>query len=952
QNVLMWLRSIGSSHAVGNSLNIPFGQAFLLGVSEDGGARIFDPATLATLRIPPPSLPEGADENQAQTMRQAMAPSNWRRASLSQLAHPVERQLRQQSKQDRQFQNPFQSADAAKGLLIAAILHAKGETDKANAIAHLAFSLSPDRKTLLKSALNKITDGKYLGIVARFRQEGDWSAFQRELSTLIEERGESWQCSDAASEVLEKIANHTETADVLPGDEFSEAQRRAAANLLKGELDNLQGTAHAFAAWPLLPPNNLIHRTADDPLLQFLGMRREAIEVLLAWIDDDTLTSYIAVDRRSMHNMFSGMNMTESNDPAQAAALQQEAMNKAAAAMLPRPQPRSSIASALLEPALVLPNSHRQNAPLSPDLVREEAASLLDMNPLEMARYYLRDGSSQQQQAAMRYLAHKGTETDMATAEDLISNTTQPHETVQLLRSYVRARGENAAEFFDRITQTLLDDENSHDYVQRQIEELRPFVQPAQEKSADTEKSGSFEEALQEYTEAMAAGNQNSGGQQAATMAMQDFQKAMLQLDGMTERINAFNAILDAVLQAEDAKQKAVLTMQLFALPRLQQQMRGQQALHRQNNASAELLTWEKVLAEDGPAKSREQGIVGTDSGWDSSRALKAIREREEQWIEILQAGGSSAGLHPGQPDNATMVAYALFQMTEASNNQPMGAFRNMQNLQLLPDGGKSWILNAARRLVKGDIDSFPPAPGPGTVSEKDRQALLDRLVGADTADLPELLTELEPAEYLAVREEIPSVTDKKLLEALQALLFTIRETHLPTEATPLTKLCEEMSGKRLTSDSIRKLHEGFVTQAEKGTGGAIIIRLTLQGGNLHIADAGNSAFAMGIHSDMHPKVNGVVHTASGRHAFAFWAIQQDKSNEAEKDSDNNLDAVIQQEHRGMGSNSQSEEFWTTVEEIFDPDSTDSITEQGPIQISFNAILPTQDGDKANRDEP
>lgn len=952
QNVLMWLRSVGGSHTFGNALNVPYGQAFLLSVSEDGGARIFDPATLATLRIPPPSLPEGVDESQAQAMRQAMAPSKWPRASLSQLAHQVERQLRQQSEQLRESQNPFQFGGAAKGLLVAAILHAKGETDKANAIAHLAFSLASDRKTLLKSALDKIALGKYLGIAARFRQEEDWSAFQRELSALIEERGATWQSSDAAREVLEEIAKRPETADVLPGDEFSEAQRQAAANLLKGELGNLQGLSHSFAAWPLLPPNHLIHRPADDPLRLFLGMRREAIEVLLAWIDDDTLTSFIAVDQKNMHNVFSGMNMFDGDDPAQAMALHREAMRKTAAAMLPRPQPRSSIAAALLKPALALPNSHRGNAPLSPDLAREEAARLLDMNPLEMARYYLRDGSSQQQQAAMRYLAHKGTESDMATAEDFISNITQPHQAVQLLRPYVRARGEDAAEFFDRIAQALLDDEHSHDYIRRQIEELRPIAHPAQEGSAEKEKDASFAEALRAYTEAMAAGNPDGGRPQAAMKPMQDLQKAMMQLGDMSKRINAANAILDAVLQTEDTQQKIALTMQLLNLPHLQRR-RASQAMHRQSgNASGELLTWEKLLAGDGPAQSRESGVAMTDSGWDSTRALEAIREREEQWLATLNAETFSAGLQQGRVDSATMAAYALIQMTQASVNQPMAALSNMQVLQLLPGGGRDWMLDAAVRLVKGNIDSLPAVPDPGTVSGEDRQALLDRLGKTDTADLPEMLTELEPAAYLALREEIPSITNENVLERLETLFFTIQETHCPPATTPLTTLCGEMSGKRLTPDRLRKLQEAVVAQAEKGTSGAATIRLAIQGGQLHIADAANPNYGMGMHSGTQPSVNGVIHAANGRHAFASWTIRQNKSSEAEQSSDNNLDAIIQQEHHSMGSSHQRQEFWTAVEEILDPDNSDPITERGPVNISFNAYLPPQSEDETDRDEP
>lgn len=625
--------------------------------------------------------------------------------------------------------SPYDDSEAVGPLLVfAAQAHAAGHSDAASRLAEAVLTTSPDRVAAIDAAVSIFADHELAEVTNTFFNDHDWSAYHAGLKHLIEAYPRGWDTRLAAAMLMpalearaeaepipapsledhdlsraarDMLASWTEPrpADEGPSPEEIAAERgidlsRIPASHRKAFLDQLAAEAGGgfrpdqAGVWLLSLPGETAESTATGPVADVRALGMDALPALAAVTDDPTLTPFRNRGGSSSGGVTYYGGSGGESDARKAARLYQS---------MDRPLSRGEVAMRLLVP--VLPGFDTDASQADPLNVRDTAMELWktrrDSAPLELARFFLREGTESQRQQVATRLANSDDPEARSTFEHTMLEEADPVATAGLAAEYIRRHRHEAREFFDRYAERLraaLGDVSAEDMDYSVPHEIRnaggveAFLKPL----AVAAGAGSVEKILRE------AAASEPGSEELASLA------------GSLEDV-AMKELLDHFPGAISEARPAVKTALLNALAT------------RTNNSddedrapmSADAAERWRPLVESGDALERLGG-----NQWFANYHCATLGSAAALTLEFVH-----------NPD-----AYRL------TNN----AVAVLDTPEDVPD------LLRRRALARLDGETPPPFPSTDNLPEERREEIRNLAGDTEAAALPDAVRALDPDERSA----------------------------------------------------------------------------------------------------------------------------------------------------------------------------------------------------------
>ena len=733
-----------------------------------GGAGL--PAALARMAMYGMSgAPEAAgDDRKAAT---------WKEADLAKdVARTVAYWRKKTSGRERDTLRQYGRMNVLGTPFLSAIhFYKKGYTNEANQIAGMLFSAALDSKEVIVQGLNVLADSQYDAAFAAFSRGKDWAGFEKGLDALLARFKSGWLRSPAVSRLageVRKCAQRTQPPPVEGTDLTDEDRRLAAALADAPPRPQAFMYLQAGSLWILKPAPGSVKEPRPPPGAPAAGAPHvidritargmKSVPLLLALLKDDWLTT---LDRMSVNPqaamMYRGgmFNMDSSEtSPEEQAEKAYEAMR--------RPLSRGDVAADLLRP-LMIAEEHRRGGE-QPDRaqVAEWATAWYAENgrkaPNEVALAYLKDGDSQQQNAAMQYLVRSTNEADIAAIEQrLLESRNRLQESI--VDIYVRQRGSKAAAFVETYIAALRknpanaeiynDPKDLEEAVSNKTVSLRQLTTPPMP----------FRQLVDEIAEGKKSFDESA---EAASRSL-----------AREEPEAAIAALLEGALRAKQVQDATSLIgfIQQAAYARMQQlqesgDMEEMMAMVRTPPAPPDIKThaplWRKALADTRSAPSMRQGGGGTVG--DFAAAV----------IETLYAGEDATGSR-----ERWMAAAAL-------GARLKGIMRE----------------RALARLDGKDSSQLPAFPSAEDVTKEQREQLAARIAACADDALAALVKGLKAGEILALIEMTKG--NAALNARLSGPAHAIVAVRIEGDSAGRFKETQTLQGKRLDSGAVRALFD------------------------------------------------------------------------------------------------------------------------------------------------
>ncbi len=829
----------------------------------------------------------------------------------------------------------FLHSDEPAGALfiMAAFAWQNGKVQEANGLAGSLFKLIGDPRKVIVGALNVMADAQLSSAGDVFRKTRDWNAYQAAVAGLVKKYPAGWRKAGAARLLAERLqlrAGMLEPPAVKGDGLVAEDMKLAAA--LASETNQVSMYGGLGDLW-VLPQDKAARARMDNSALGRIKARGvRSIPLLIALVSDETLCPL----RRNDVGLPTSSSSSDSDDrkpEAERARLLYERI-------MDRPVTRGEIARGLLAPICKSEeNARHDESETAPEEVIETAkktyATLKDLPPSALVRYYLNNGDQNQKQAAVSYMLQHDVETNAPAIEAFLltppSEESGGIETMMwsgnsLAQQYVEKRGEKAADFVEKYA------------AMRKKIELPPAMADnagyakQMEKQAESElatlrglvKKRDISELVAELTK---AGEEEKGTTAAYTLL------------GRQPPGKAIPALLAAVVKTTNV---VVRSRILQTIPMLR--YASLERAHEESPEADEEAT-EAVMKKLADKNKLNIGVNAAE--WrvllSDTRAIPAGR---------MYSGGVYAWTIADVAATDIETLYGDSSLTQRYD----GRYGGMENLP--PESmAKSMRARAAARLDGKTEEQLPKMPSADDVTAERRKAIEADILKAAPEALGGVIDMLTDAEGLYLAEAVgENAALAKVLAPLSRSIASVKAApELP--AAELARL-QKLTGTTISTNAIAELRE--ICGRQLATGAVFAVSLASdgigKGFSLNVVPA-DKAFRRMYESSYGSRLSGkrgqriglvMGMLRNGRvNASSTWVVDlpapvastgtvEAAADESDDNADEQLDALKRSFER------QAERFQTALESLCKPDEP---VGQGA-SVSFTGLLPAKEKDK------
>ncbi|QUE51361.1 hypothetical protein KBB96_00325 [Luteolibacter ambystomatis] len=371
----------------------------------------------------------------------------------------------------------YRADSLGKLLIFAAQLHQTGHPEEANRLATAVFSLGASPETVIDTAVNQLAARDLNRVTEAFFTSHDWTAYDRDLKSLIARYSRGWDHLLAAQMlqpvVAKRAANQPAPKPELRGIPLKpEALAALEATLQVGKATIDDEALNAFARENQIDPSYLKNpryrqqliemmtqsggsrstaalwliqnppaADATNPWDQLKRLNMDALPALAAVAADDTLT-YSRNNRGGGSRYFSS-----SESPAERAVKAYRDMD--------RPLTRGELACQLIESTLPGTGNETREADTLAQAALEFWKTNRNKSRLELIQVFLADGSEQQKFIALDVLATMPDKTARTAFEAQVLADNQALSSLDAVTTYLTLHKAEAKEFFSRFSTAL-----------------------------------------------------------------------------------------------------------------------------------------------------------------------------------------------------------------------------------------------------------------------------------------------------------------------------------------------------------------------------------------------------------------------------------------------------------------------------------------------------------------
>lgn len=719
--------------------------------------------------------------------------------------------------------------------LLSAHLHGKGYTNEANRIVGKLFSSSEDPHRVIMKGLNILADGKYEEAYARFRKEKDWARFEKDLEALLARFTVGWEKAPAVKRVAEKVNTRLQQKEIPPlkGEGLSDTDKKLAHDLASAEKGMTGSYRSHQNLWILAEQEEENEKAEKGAVDLIISRGMKSIPLLLALLEDDYLTLIDRSSIRGGHSYYSSYHSRDGQLTEEQILSMYNNMN--------RPASRSDIAYSLLLPLRI--SGERYS---SGNITKNELHSDMklwheenkDKSRLELAKLYLSEGDSQQQSMAIGFVLVNGKEEDMADVEKYFLNVDHPMMNAHMVQQYVMVRGKKAGDFVDKYEKQIRSSLDSKgDDPMYKSDKMQERIEKTIERLKKLVSAKPADETLASVL--------------SGESSMDDVTVQLQQKLGQMDEHEALSMLLDATLKAEEGDLKNQLISMAASVPHLKMRS-GVFGMHGRRREKVEL----------------------------------EIEKHKEQWKKLLNDNSRipSNGWEPSRT-----VAESTAQTMEGLYGK--NRYHGYSTIQKLGEDAYGILVARGKARLEGKTDDeLPEFPSADNISDKDRKALGQKILGA--TDPGEVIAGLSLDEKLALAEMcVESDEGEKLNAKLLPLTHTIAEVD-PGKLGGADRF-KAYKGKAMDTKIIKDL----LKFARKMAGEERVVscmlwrRPLIKGISLRVMEMDkdsdryrNMTRYRSHDKDQSPKVTGSI-SAHRLHASAEWKVESEKSGEEEKEA-------------------------------------------------------------------
>jgi hypothetical protein len=199
--------------------------------------------------------------------------------------------------------------------LFAAQLHRRGDVKTAGRIVETLFQFRPDKKGVIRMAMNRLADGQYETLYRGFRENHDWNAYREGISELAKRYPRGWSklpgIMELAARIDRRLADPVPVPAVTNG--LTPADLTLAADLMTAR--NVRGAAdsgRSETVWVVPESWREGPLPAGDADMAIRARGIEAIPLLMVLSEDGALTE---IDARSLPGRRSSYVPDREKDP-------------------------------------------------------------------------------------------------------------------------------------------------------------------------------------------------------------------------------------------------------------------------------------------------------------------------------------------------------------------------------------------------------------------------------------------------------------------------------------------------------------------------------------------------------------------------------------------------------------------------------------------------------------
>ncbi len=619
---------------------------------------------------------------------------------------------------DEQLQGPL--------FLLATHAWRHGRTNEANRIAAGLFAAAGDPRKVILAAVNHLADEQYGQAFDRFNGSRDWAAFQADLGALLQRFPQGWKKRVGVAMLASNVAARaTGSAAEVAGEGLTDADKALARDLAAAK--NAPEWDAFGSLWLLDPPTT---NAAADVFERLAARKADAIPLLAALVDDGWLLPF-GRDFLQRWGGYSGYWGGEEDADQKTRQIYDQ---------LNRPVSRGDIALKLLRQIVIAGDNSYEIARKSPDEIRALALEFYKAHrtdsPIQLARLYFAEGSSEQRQAAAEGLMQSTDTNDLALVEARLAEAGKVSENSALLHQYVTARGPAARPLIQALAAEL------------GVETNAPAVKPGAKPAANADDSaredhGRGQYERREIKELLALVSDQSlesllaevGSGKAQSEAARGL---IAQRLGQGDR----EATLGELLGAANKATNAATRVMLVGYTRWMRHTGGNIYMGSMMQRQAAAKPWQPVLARH---QSQWAGLLADDRRVEDGTTSSTVAEAAAEAIEELYAAPPA---HPGAAEATTEEAA---EQAEAGNDEEdeaqvafhsggssymMAYYQREQSSALLTGmlgaRGRAFVLARAKARLAGTAETALAAyPRADMVKPPRRKELTAQLMAA-----------------------------------------------------------------------------------------------------------------------------------------------------------------------------------------------------------------------------
>lgn len=344
-------------------------------------------------------------------------------------------------------------------LLFAAQAYRAGEPAVANKLAAAVFKNFPRREVVLNAAISTLADQGYFDASETLKKDGDWARYAQSLKELLAKFPRGWENRPAVAKLHALVAKRAGAAPgappAAPGADAGTLAALRALDAMKpaSVADSPADTRDSLWVLPALPEkpaggfNPVFFGGGGSEILSVPEVKAltksgfAALPTLAAAVGDETLTTLFTTNN--------GRSYSSNETP--------EAKTKRLFDELRRPMTCGEIVRALL--SQILPGEEyklrRLDAAAFAETVEAFRVEHAKDSPVALASFYLKEGSGQQKQAAMRYIARSDDPSAGKIFEDSLLESEDIEGRVDEATEYLRAKRDKASGFAQKLVAKL-----------------------------------------------------------------------------------------------------------------------------------------------------------------------------------------------------------------------------------------------------------------------------------------------------------------------------------------------------------------------------------------------------------------------------------------------------------------------------------------------------------------